>query len=933
MFKRDQKKGFDRLEPEGFYDAVRAYGLPEALIAFDRSAQENVPYRIKTFFGLTNAVLFSSITKQGGPLSPLKCTLTSSMCNHWLRDEDRRENGLLSIRTVLANGGGYHTPANRITLEVGMVEAMDDSGIATTTSPIFPIASKFHMVGKPIGKSLRSTSGIYQTLPTPSPYSLQTHSTTAGGFQCPSRCIMGIIEFLRVHVNDPHAQFDKLSLIIDGFEFPVLRRNLPLTLIRRIITSSLVSRIKPHLATQPLTIADAKKLDQLISNKVHSYLGWPFHFNTTLLSLPIPHLGFDFPSISRLNQSLAVKGLIRDLNHHVAMFRDMAQISLADWMCNLNNCSYPIEGKSLSRSFIRHKKTLPFAFALAQSTLNSVNTSLRPTDISFFLEGDVSVQHIYKSLPYHLKSAIPLQIHSFLKPIRLNQIARWTPLTCRQIPRLTLITSSTITHPSSRLHPHLANLKSWLEGFNLKSLTHTCFGLPSNAFDAPYSGFWHLAIPPNSRQLLAESILFSISSSSAHPPLPSADFPNISASDGSTSSKPLPLHRPLSAFSSISTSRSLLASLDAFANSANNQLAEIYGILSAILHLPTTPQSVHFTIFSDNANAVRHVNNILSSPSDPPKWITNPARALYRWIAAIVHHRNLHSRVSVIYTPSHTSSNTIPARANDLADRLASSHIKLLIRPPPAPLPTFFMDNFTLFSDHHSYIEADPLLYISTLLASKASSDLDFRPASTLLLPLHDPTPPPTYPYTRSSADFSIVLQLYARSSQLDTTYLRAQRHLSSETSSLCSYGCAELETPHHLFATCPYTGPFRAHATSCLLSKITSLSQRQLYNLSETQRTAIANISALLFEDSDIWPLQKTRYYLGVMPDMDDLVPSISSNHRARRAIVQAWHTASIYLAGRIWGDYRRRIRPSQSTASSRNRTITLPQFLSHLQ
>jgi len=37
--KRDQMKGFNYLSPEGFYDAVRAYGLPESIIDLDYAAQ------------------------------------------------------------------------------------------------------------------------------------------------------------------------------------------------------------------------------------------------------------------------------------------------------------------------------------------------------------------------------------------------------------------------------------------------------------------------------------------------------------------------------------------------------------------------------------------------------------------------------------------------------------------------------------------------------------------------------------------------------------------------------------------------------------------------------------------------------------------------------------------------------------------------------
>ncbi|KAF8972557.1 hypothetical protein BDZ97DRAFT_1722685, partial [Flammula alnicola] len=43
ILQRDQKKGFDMLEPQGFYDAITAYNLPLSIVDLDRSAQENVP--------------------------------------------------------------------------------------------------------------------------------------------------------------------------------------------------------------------------------------------------------------------------------------------------------------------------------------------------------------------------------------------------------------------------------------------------------------------------------------------------------------------------------------------------------------------------------------------------------------------------------------------------------------------------------------------------------------------------------------------------------------------------------------------------------------------------------------------------------------------------------------------------------------------------
>ena len=75
ILQRNQKKGFDRLEPEGFYDGIEAYGLPRAIIDLDCSAQTNVPYRVKTAYGFTEPFLVNNVTKQGGSLSPIKCTL------------------------------------------------------------------------------------------------------------------------------------------------------------------------------------------------------------------------------------------------------------------------------------------------------------------------------------------------------------------------------------------------------------------------------------------------------------------------------------------------------------------------------------------------------------------------------------------------------------------------------------------------------------------------------------------------------------------------------------------------------------------------------------------------------------------------------------------------------------------------------------------
>lgn len=63
-------QGFDRLEPQGFYDALLVHGLPRSInIDCDYSAQFHVPYLIR--MPLTSLTLYSlqvSLNREG--LSP-----------------------------------------------------------------------------------------------------------------------------------------------------------------------------------------------------------------------------------------------------------------------------------------------------------------------------------------------------------------------------------------------------------------------------------------------------------------------------------------------------------------------------------------------------------------------------------------------------------------------------------------------------------------------------------------------------------------------------------------------------------------------------------------------------------------------------------------------------------------------------------------------
>ena len=219
-------------------------------------------------------------------------------------------------------------------------------------------------------------------------------------------------EFLRTRINDPEARFQQIRALILNFSFPVLHTRLPFTAVRCIMSQCLISRIRPYLSYQPITRSRAAELDRLLALRVHNYFRFPFRFNSALLFLPISHLGFGFPSVTHLNDTAAVPGLLRDVNHHIDTFRLMARITLAGWTCSLNNCQFPLEG-AVSCSFARSVHVLPTTWLVAYDMLRYYRIAVRSTDQSFFVSGDVALHRLAHILVAHPQVPSSLVITNF----------------------------------------------------------------------------------------------------------------------------------------------------------------------------------------------------------------------------------------------------------------------------------------------------------------------------------------------------------------------------------------------------------------------------------------------------------------------------------------------------------------------------------------
>jgi hypothetical protein len=79
-------KGFDYLAPQGFHNACTAYGLPQAIADLDCVAQSSTQCFPWTAFGIADPIIVDGVTKQGGPMSLFKATITTSLGHCYLDD-------------------------------------------------------------------------------------------------------------------------------------------------------------------------------------------------------------------------------------------------------------------------------------------------------------------------------------------------------------------------------------------------------------------------------------------------------------------------------------------------------------------------------------------------------------------------------------------------------------------------------------------------------------------------------------------------------------------------------------------------------------------------------------------------------------------------------------------------------------------------------
>ena len=641
-------KGFDYLAPEGFYDAVTAYGLPRAIIDLDKAAQTNTKVFIHTAHGLMEPIIVSGVAKQGGPISPLKSTLTTSLGHRLLDDVASETAGALTITTSTHDRNDPHLPDDNLSLPIHMIEATDDSIIFARSIPALQsfclLAERFQYAYGWLTNWTKTTAFVLSPDGT-QPDTLSMPSITVQSGVSPLvvtdhsvPLVPNELDFLRVKINNPSYRFRELHDFIEAFTLPKFVGPTPITLIRKIAMQSIASRARALLSFQPITDTDALKLDRSIASKVHSASGFPWIFNTEIATLPVSLHGFDFPSIRRINASIAVDGLARDLNHHIPAYRNMALITLADWTCSLNNCVHPLAEPGISKDFSRrtHFNTIPAAWIIAQKEMGSMKPPLclLPTDQCYILKGDVSISHCLKLLKTHNHS-LPSGSTAYslrIAGIRLiKQLGTWRPLNLKLTFNPFNIDDQLPAH-----HRTTSAVKTnWIKATSAlaqSDITWLCYGSTD------------LLIEPLTRRDNAEHYINALSKTCKFPSSTLSHNNRTWATDGSM----IPASSTISDLKHVTAVATGPATLVLRVTHRNASIlqGEQLGLIIALV-LAQSPSQ----IYTDHLNSTMLIDDSSTAVNQERRLRSMNGRSYYRWILDLLTRK----AATITYTKAHTS--------------------------------------------------------------------------------------------------------------------------------------------------------------------------------------------------------------------------------------------------------------------------------------
>ncbi|KAK4698443.1 hypothetical protein P7C70_g7832, partial [Phenoliferia sp. Uapishka_3] len=401
--KRDQKKGYDRVIPEAFDDACKFFGLPDSVRDFVRASKKGLQAFAVTAFGIdTIPIIMEMIMRQGGGFSPNEFTLIFAMASHWVHEEMEIKDPVF-IQTKNGRAGTPHTDIDLRKIRVHMPEQMDDScNIRTSLVMMTESTKMFEDFGRTYGAATdfadasKTEIGILGKDPGELPSKIMIH-TEYGDFDVPVTKKPPI--FLRTPINDSVARAQECKKIVDDFLIPKQRigKGLPLAVLIGNITKTLIPKIEARLALQPIKQAQAAEIDTRIAQLIKAYYDWTFSPIADFLNLKLRHQGLNLPSIQDLNAAVAVRGMIRDLNHYIPHLKEMAEMSYAQWQCRQSACDDPMSPAHRTKNRT-HRKDIPSHWEVAQQCMPDA-LEIIDTEQVRLRDGRVSLEHLRNASP------------------------------------------------------------------------------------------------------------------------------------------------------------------------------------------------------------------------------------------------------------------------------------------------------------------------------------------------------------------------------------------------------------------------------------------------------------------------------------------------------------------------------------------------------
>jgi hypothetical protein len=894
---RDQMKGFDYLAPSGFYDALKVYGFPNAICDLDKAAQTQTKAFIRTAYGVTGPIVIDGLTKQGGPLSPIKSTLTTSLGHRYLEDLASSDQGALVMTSKANKANDFHTPDDYLQARITMVEATDDSYIfatsLTTLQRLCLEAERFQYAYGWLTQWTKTRAYvIYPGEDSPLTVTMPSitvaegiHPWTISQHEVPLKA--GELEFLRAKVDDPGWRYQGLKEFIESYKFPKLTMRTPITLLRKITAQCIVARCRALISIQPIKNSDALLLDKQIAGKVHMALGFPYRGNTEILTLPTERHGMDFPSIARINTGLVIEGIARDLNHHIPAYRRVALITLADWTCTINGCIGPLDGLGLSRNFTQYYRRIPAAWIVAQDSMASMKPklSLRLTDNSHIMRGEVSISHTVNSCRAHgidtpnghaIRSLRTKGIHM------LSHAGQWIRTRSNRL----IFKATDSPAPQARwtetARRHWGQISSLLNNLSSTWL---------------FNGESTLMVTRKQRQVEAEDYIRGLSHILSMPPSTLPHQNRAWGSDGSMIPATSGIGDDKSVTAAVTGPQTIVVRL-----SGRNMFVlhgELVGLIMGLVL--SDNNTLNNKLFTDHLNSARFIDDTRTSINQENRLRNMNGRSYYRWIMDLVRR----GRTEVIHTKAHTNQVNLSSLLNKEADHYASKSQNVVNCLHPAPIPTFFMDNFTFYRPHDGWIESNIRTFVDHFVIQASSLEILKKHRYRMAKWLYNPRPPPTYPYIKATAAYSAAVQWYARSGQLPTAAGMKEKGQGRDTR--CRMGCDAIEDTHHVFVACKSFDKLRADACREMVDK--TRRKIEAIGLEAAQFISLLKTAESLFSDCPVtWPLHYSFYYVGHIPKLDAHVnPNIFENRLKRERFIHNisgdWHMSAIRLASRIWG------------------------------